>query len=84
MKAVPTDEKFPFCFDDMIGQFTYQVRYLLLNISTTTGLYSELYLQGKSDTTHLKQLVAGVEISSVLEGGCHSGGQHLMSGHRVS
>lgn len=29
---------------------------------------------------HLEQFIAGVEISSLLEGGCDSGGQHLMSG----
>lgn len=34
--------------------------------------------------THLKQFIAGVEISSLLEGGCHSGGKHLVSGRWVS
>lgn len=38
----------------------------------------------EAEHTHLEQLIAGVEISCLLEGGCYSGGQHLMSGRWVS
>lgn len=54
------------------------------NTGTTSDLISELCERGRSQITHLEQLVAGVEIGRLLEGGRHGRGQHLVSGHRVS
>lgn len=57
------------------GHFYKQVYCLLFIAGTTTN---RMIL--KSDS-HLQQFIAGVEVGSLLEDGCDSGGQHLVSGH---
>lgn len=55
-----------------------ELHHLLLKVGSTCGRMHELSARLSA---HLEQFIAGVEISSLLEGGCYSCGQQLVSGH---